>query len=85
MNGEGKKTYTYDELNSLPANELYELFIENGLVINEELQETFTQEELAALLKSEFYLLCRGGTMRSHRMYCLLAEETQRVYNELTK
>lgn len=85
MNGESKKTYTYDELNSLPANELYELFIENGLVINEELQETFTQEELAALLKSEFFLLSRGGTARSHTMYYLLAEETQRVYNELTK
>lgn len=86
MNNENNKTYTYEELNSLPANQLYELFVENGLVLSKELQDTFSKEELSTFFKSEFYLLHKGlPPVRSHTMYKELAEETQKVYKKLTE
>lgn len=50
-NNENNKTYTYEELNSLPANQLYELFVENGLVLSKELQDTFSKEERSTFFK----------------------------------
>lgn len=85
LNYENPTTYTYEELNSLPADQLLNLFIENGLIINEELKEVFTEEELQALFKSEFDTLHMGVTTRSHFMYFDLAEKTKEVYDKITQ
>ena len=52
---EEKTHYTYEELEALPADELLDLFIENGLVINDELKASFTEEELQILFKEGFH------------------------------
>ncbi|MEG1560288.1 MAG: hypothetical protein RR398_05455 [Clostridia bacterium] len=85
LNYENRKTYTYEELSSLPANQLLDLFIENGLVINEELKEAFTEEKLQDLFKLEFDTLHIGITTRSHLMYFDLAEKTKEIYDKITE
>ena len=85
MNYDNPTTYTYEELNSLPADQLLNLFIENGLIINEELKEVFTEEELQALFKSEFDTLHIGVTTRNHFMYFDLAEKTKEIYDKITQ
>lgn len=82
---ESPKKYTYEELNALPADELLNLFIENGLVINERLEENFTKEELSKLFKSQFPLLHQGTTSISDIMYNDLAERTKEVFDKIVE
>ena len=81
---EEKRYYTYEELEAMPADELLELFIENGLVINDELKATCTEEQLQALFKTGFYHWSKGSTPLSHTMYFDLAKKTKAVYDKLT-
>jgi len=85
LNYENRTTYTYEELNSLPADQLLNLFIENGLIINEELREVYTEEELQALFKSEFETLHIGVTTRSHFMYFDLSKKAKEVCEKITQ
>ena len=48
---ETTSAYTYEELSEMPAKELLDLFIQNGLVINDDLKSSFTEEELQTLFK----------------------------------
>ena len=81
---EEKHCYTYEELEAMPADELLELFIENGLVINDELKSACTEEQLQALFKTGFYHWSKGSTPLSHTMYSDLAKKTKAVYDKLT-
>lgn len=85
LNNENTKKYTYDELNSFTANELYQIFLDNGLVINEDLKKTFNEEELETYFKLEFSTLHKGVTTRSDKMYLELANETKKIYDKLTE
>lgn len=85
LNFENQQTYTYDELSSLSSSQLLDLFIENGLVINERLKQTFTEEELQNLFKLEFSLLSMGITSRSDLMYFDLSDKTKDVFDNITK
>ena len=51
---ETRSTYTYEELSEMPAGELLDLFIRNGLVINDDLKASYTEEELQVLFKGLF-------------------------------
>lgn len=82
---ENRTTYTYEELNAMPADELLNLFLENGLIINERLKETFTEKELQDLFKSEFPNLHQGFIVRSDMMYFDLAKRTKEIYDKITK
>ena len=73
--------YTYEELSDMPAEELLDLFICNGLVINDELKESFTEEELQTLFKEHFDLWHIGVSSMSHTMYMDLAEQTKEIYD----
>lgn len=81
---EEKRYYTYEELEAMPADELLELFIENGLVINDELKESFTEEEMQALFKEGFHYWHTGMCLMSWTPYLDLAEKTKVVYDKLT-
>ena len=59
LNYENEQKYTYEELSSLPADQLLDLFIENGLVIDEQLNETFTEKELQELFYGNFHFCTR--------------------------
>lgn len=80
-----KRKVNIFEKNSLPEKELYNLFIENGLVVSEELKSNLSEEEIAKMLKEDFSLLTQGITSRSHDMYLELGKEVKRVYELLVK
>ncbi|WP_072977971.1 hypothetical protein [Tissierella praeacuta] len=75
--------YTYYELKGLSEKKLYEVFIENGLEVDDELEEYLTEEEIAKILKTDFDLLIQGISNRSHSMYFRFAKEVKRVYELL--
>ena len=75
--------YTYEQLNALSAKELYEVFIDNGLKVDEELRTYMSDEQIASVLKSQFDMMIHGDTSRSHYMYKRFAEEVERVYKLL--
>lgn len=77
------KIYTHDELKNLPEKELYEVFINNGLKVDKELQKYLTEEQIAEMLKKEFDSLIQGYPQRSHSMYLRFAKEVKRVYELL--
>lgn len=81
---EEKRRYTYEELEAMPADKLLNLFIENGLVINDELKGSFTEEEIQALFKEGFHYWHTGICPMSWTPYFDLAEKTKAVYDKLT-
>ena len=85
IQSEGEQGYTYEELSEMPAEELLDLFIQNGLVINDDLKAAFTDEELQALFKKNFHLWHTGVSARSHTMYCDLAEQTKAIFDKMTE
>ncbi len=78
------KVYTHEELTALSGEQLLNLFIENGLEINDELRTVFTEEELQKFFKAEFEILCQGITARSAVMYFDLANQTKEIYEIIT-
>lgn len=81
----GKTRYTYDELFEMSAKELLDLFIQNGLVINDDLKASYTEEELQNLFKENFDLWHTGVSAHSHTTYCDLAEQTKVIYDKITE
>ena len=79
------KRYTHEELIALPGDQLLNVFIENGLEINDRLQSTFTEDELQELFKTEFESWCIGISTRSDTMYFDLAEQTKAIYEKITR
>ena len=67
----------------MPAEELLDLFIQNGLVINDDLKAAFTEEELQTLFKENFYLWHTGVSAHSHTMYIELAEQTKAIFDQI--
>lgn len=80
-----RSTYTYEELSNMPAKELLDLFIKNGLVINDELKEQYTEEELQTLFKDNFHLWHTGVSAHSYTIYIDLAEQTKVVYDKIAE
>lgn len=77
-------SYTYEELSEMPAEELLDLFIQNGLVINDDLKASFTEEELQTLFKENFYLWHTGVSAHSDSAFCDLAEQTKVIFDQIT-
>ena len=82
---ETRNIYTYEELSEMPAEELLDVFIQNGLVISDEMRESFTDEELQNLFKENFQLWHTGVSAHSHTMYIDLAEQTKIVYDKIVE
>ena len=85
IQSEAEQKYTYEELSEMPAEELLDLFIQNGLVINDDLKSAFTDEELQTLFKENFHLWHTGVSARSHTMYIDLAEQTKAIFDKMTE
>ena len=85
IQSEGEQGYTYEELSEMPAEELLDLFIQNGLVINDDLKAAFTDEELQALFNENFHLWHTGVSAHSHTMYIDLAEQTKAIFDKMTE
>lgn len=57
---EGKVIYKHEELTALPAEQLRQLFVDNGLIINDSFKTMLSEEKFQMLFKSEFDTLHRG-------------------------
>ena len=77
--------YTYEELSEMPAKELLDLFIRNGLAVNDDLKASYTEEELQNLFKENFHLWHTGVSVHSHTMYIDLAEQTKIIYDKISE
>lgn len=75
----------YEELSEMPANELLDLFIQNGLVINDDLKALYTEEELQNLFKENFHLWHTGVSAHSYTAYIDLAEQTKVIYDKIVE
>ena len=82
---ETKSAYTYEELSEMPAEELLNLFVENGLIINDGLKASFTEEEIQILFKAQFDMWHRGISSMNHTMYCDLAKQTKEIYDKIAE
>ena len=82
---ETTRAYSYEELSEMTAEELLDLFVQNGLVINDDLKASFTEEEIQILFKAQFDLWHRGVSVMSHTMYMDLAEKTKEIYDKITE
>ena len=69
----------------MSTTELYNTFIDNGLVVNDELKSNLSEEEIAEMLKEDFEMLSKGITARNHSMYYDFSNEVKRVYDKLVK
>ena len=69
IQSEAEQKYTYEELSEMPAEELLDLFIQNGLVISDELKQSYTEEELQSLFKEHFALWHTGVVLNG--LYCV--------------
>ena len=78
-----KRFYTYEELDAMPAEKLLVLFIENGLVINDDLKASFTEEELQILFKEGFHYWHTGICPMNWTPYFDLAKQTKAVYDKI--
>lgn len=85
LSEEATKTYSYEELSEMPAKELLDLFIQNGLVIHDDLKEQFTEEELQNLFKENFDLWHTGVSAHSYTVYLDLAEQTKAIYDKIAE
>ena len=82
---ETKSVYTYEELSEMPAKELLDLFIQNGLVINDDLKNNHTEEELQTLFKENFHLWHTGESGHSYTAFIDLAEQTKVIYDKIAE
>ena len=82
---ETKGAYTYEEMCELPADELLDLFIQNGLMISDELKQSFTEEELQSLFKDNFVFWHTGECLMDYTVYIDLAEQTKIIYESIVK
>ena len=80
-----KSAYTYEELSEMPADELLALFVQNGLVIHDDLKRAYTEEELEALFKGHFDMWHLGLSELSHTMYLDLAQQTKAIYDRIAE
>ena len=80
-----KDKCTYEELSQMPAKELLDLFIQNGLVVNNDLKASFTEEEIQTLFKENFHLWHTGASANSYTMYCDLAEQTKAIFDKIAE
>ncbi|WDV47755.1 hypothetical protein PV797_08710 [Clostridiaceae bacterium M8S5] len=77
--------YTDEEFNEMTAMELYNVFLENGLKVDKDLLKALTKYQLAKFFKSDFDLLVKGMSSRSHNGYMKMAKDTKTIYEKIKK
>jgi len=81
----GEKKYTYEELCDMPAMELYDLFLEHGLVVDDALNH-IPKERMAEIFKREFQFLENGGSFTmSAKGWRELKQDTEAIYEKIKK
>lgn len=81
--GNHDKKYKKEELETMEAEDLYKIFKENGLEVDNDLKEALTEKELADYIKKDFDLLIQGSTSRSDQGYAKLAKDVREIYEKI--
>ncbi|MBR5970784.1 MAG: hypothetical protein IK016_10645 [Lachnospiraceae bacterium] len=72
-----------EDLQGLSADELFDLFIRNGLVINERMANTLSEEVIKGTLKSQIDILVEGITPCNDIMYWDFADSVKETYEKI--
>lgn len=80
----GKKTYTDEDFEKMPAHELYQLFLDHGLVVPEELTKDYSPEEMADIFKQLFNGMKIGEPATGRYEWYIMAQSAKEIYQELT-
>ena len=80
----GKKTYTDEEFEKMTATELYQLFLDHGLVVPEELSRDLSQEDIALFFKQNFETMRDGGLPFGYYFWHVMGQSAKEIYQELT-
>ena len=83
-NIQSNKGYTYEELVLLPSEELLDLFVDNGLIINKGL-EHLNRLEIGTLLKDQFDFMILGVTSLDSVEYSEMALNVKNIYREIVE
>ncbi|MBE5956819.1 MAG: M56 family metallopeptidase [Lachnospiraceae bacterium] len=75
--------YTHRELMQMPSLELYDLFLDNGLILPDSYKEK-PKEELADYLKNNFDNLSQGFAAASYTEHQDFAQSVKDVYEKIT-
>lgn len=78
-----KSTYTKEELQNLPAGELFQTFLDHGLQVDKELFDIYSEKQLTQMFKNDFDMLIDGHT-RYNNFYHL-SKDVKRVYHQMIK
>ena len=78
------KSYTLEDLQELSADELLDLFIDNGLSIDERLTEYLSEEQIKEMLETELVTLVRGISSRGSLMYWDFAKSVKETYEKMS-
>jgi len=79
-----KKLYTYEELSNMPAMELYELFLEEGLKLPD-YYKSIEKEEIAENLKNNFDLLSQGFIVYNYSEHMEFVRAVKEVYEKIAE
>ena len=80
----GKKLYTDENFEKMPAHELYQLFLDHGLVVPEELTKDHSPEEIADIFKQLFNGMKIGEPATGRYEWYIMAQSAKEIYQELT-
>lgn len=73
-----------EDLQEMSADELFDLFIRNGLVINERMANTLSEEVIKETLKSQIDILIEGITPCNDIMYWDFADSVKETYEKIS-
>lgn len=73
-----------EDLQEMSADELFDLFIRNGLVINERMANTLSEEVIKETLKSQTDILIEGITPCNDIMYWDFADSVKETYEKIS-
>ncbi|MBQ6734945.1 MAG: hypothetical protein IJR00_08565 [Lachnospiraceae bacterium] len=73
-----------EDLQEMSADELFDLFIRNGLVINERMANTLSEEVIKETLKSQIGILVKGITPCNDIMYWDFADSVKETYEKIS-
>lgn len=79
----GKKYYTDEDFEKMPAMELYQLFLDHGLVVPAEIAKE-SQEDVAGFFKQTFEGMKTGNPVTGYYGWVIMAESAKEIYQELT-
>lgn len=86
VRGGFRKKYSHAELAAIPAEQLLDLFLDNGLKVEDEVFSMYTRAGFAKLFQKHFDVICfkEAGLVVSAFDHLSLSASAREVYEKLT-